>query len=124
MDYNLKQWRNATIESQCSPVTYKVRTDDNRTWKRHVDQIKERYDKVCVPVMCDENASDTQSDKSNELGGVKKLNDNVKLSDVSNIEVSNIKSNVCESIINKHTSELDSGSQRRSVRVRKPLQKT
>ncbi|XP_057332043.1 uncharacterized protein K02A2.6-like [Microplitis mediator] len=39
-DYSNKSWCPAIIFKIFSPITYKVRTDDNKIWKRHVDQIK------------------------------------------------------------------------------------
>jgi|GEM_PF-5291020 len=46
-DYSKNNWRSAEICEQISPVTYTVKTDDNRIWKRHVDQIKSRNSNVC-----------------------------------------------------------------------------
>jgi len=45
-DYSKNNWRPAEICEQISPVTYNVKTDDNRIWKRHVDQIKSRNSTV------------------------------------------------------------------------------
>lgn len=36
-DYSTNSWREAVVEERCSLVTYTVRTNDNRLWKRHVD---------------------------------------------------------------------------------------
>jgi len=41
-DYSTNTWRNATVVTRCSPVTYIVKTNDMRMWKRHVDQLKPR----------------------------------------------------------------------------------
>ncbi|XP_043285741.1 uncharacterized protein [Venturia canescens] len=41
-DYSssVDNWKVSQIREQITPVTYTVFTEDNKTWKRHVDQIK------------------------------------------------------------------------------------
>jgi len=45
-DYSKNNWRSAEICEHIGPVTYNVKTDDNRIWKRHVDQIKSRNSNI------------------------------------------------------------------------------
>ena len=40
-DYNKNNWRLAVVEEKVSPVVYSVRTDDDRLWKRHLDQLRQ-----------------------------------------------------------------------------------
>ena len=39
-DYRIKLWRQAAIVEQTSPITYNVRMDDGRIWRRHTDQLR------------------------------------------------------------------------------------
>ncbi|XP_058810507.1 uncharacterized protein K02A2.6-like [Phymastichus coffea] len=39
-DYANGNWRKVKVDKQVSPVTYNVTTDDQRVWKRHVDQLR------------------------------------------------------------------------------------
>ena len=39
-DYSNENWRHAEITEQLSPTVYSVKTDDQRQWKRHVDQLR------------------------------------------------------------------------------------
>ena len=41
-DYGTNQWRDAQVIGKTGAVMYDVRTDDNRIWKRHIDQLKLR----------------------------------------------------------------------------------
>jgi len=38
--YYRTKWRQATIIEQTSLVTYNVKTDDGRIWRRHIDQLR------------------------------------------------------------------------------------
>ncbi|KAL7298999.1 hypothetical protein TKK_0008096 [Trichogramma kaykai] len=38
-DYRYNNWRPATVENRLRNNVYEVRTDDNRIWKRHTDQL-------------------------------------------------------------------------------------
>lgn len=40
-DYSANNWRRSQIREEISPVTSTLNTDDNRMWKRRVDQIKD-----------------------------------------------------------------------------------
>lgn len=81
-DYSSNQWTKASVESKCSPVTYIVRTDDNRVWKRHADQMKAQFKAggelgdVC-PTPCEEQrnalqdagvAKDTNEEMTTDAG--------------------------------------------------------
>ena len=39
-DFSKKNWRSAEIEEKIGYVIYNVRTDDNKLWVRHIDQLK------------------------------------------------------------------------------------
>lgn len=39
-DYSNNNWRKTEVVKQLGPVTYTVRTEDGRLWKRHSDQLK------------------------------------------------------------------------------------
>ncbi|XP_031780280.1 uncharacterized protein K02A2.6-like [Nasonia vitripennis] len=39
-DYAVDKWRVAEVVDKLGPVTYSVSTNDNRTWKRHTDQLR------------------------------------------------------------------------------------
>lgn len=41
-DYSTNSWRKAQVIEKVGAVNYNVRTDDNRIWKRHVDQLQAR----------------------------------------------------------------------------------
>ncbi|XP_043476284.1 uncharacterized protein K02A2.6-like [Leptopilina heterotoma] len=39
-DYMAENWQKSEIEKQLGLVTYQVRTENNKLWKRHVDQLR------------------------------------------------------------------------------------
>ena len=39
-DYSKKNWRSAEIEEKKGDVIYNVRTNDNKLWVRHIDQLR------------------------------------------------------------------------------------
>ncbi len=43
-DVLAKKWLSGTVEKRLGPVTYIVRLQDNRLWKRHVDHIRPKFD--------------------------------------------------------------------------------
>ncbi|KYN30447.1 hypothetical protein ALC56_15143 [Trachymyrmex septentrionalis] len=58
-DYRTKSWRQAIVE-QISPVTYNVRTDDGRIWRRRTDQLWACN--LCLPESCMIEASELPED--------------------------------------------------------------
>ena len=41
-DYSTNQWRRGQIVDKLGAVTYNVLTEDERIWKRHIDQLRPR----------------------------------------------------------------------------------
>lgn len=66
MDYGNKCWTNAIIVKQCNPVTYIVKTSDNRYWKRHIDQLRLRRERNLIESNINTDViTDLSSDSSN-----------------------------------------------------------
>lgn len=123
-DYRTDTWRKAIVEEQCSPVTYTVRTNDDRSWKRHVDQMKPRLP-VYEQIPKSTNAfSVVKSDMDKN-----KCSENSRLADDKPLTVREIKSEKVEVTKPKPASEIESKEAdsrlkiRKSQRMRKPLQK-
>lgn len=123
-DYSDNTWREATIVERRSPVTYTVRTNDNRMWKRHTDQIRPRIDSKRTSQNSDDNSeiselpakpiderrvSESKRDCSSEVASSVTYNNNVNQNQIN-----------APKIVKKEASVRIDNTPRRSARMRKP----
>ncbi|XP_014214167.1 uncharacterized protein K02A2.6-like [Copidosoma floridanum] len=132
-DFSFNQWRKAQVIDKLGPVTYNVRADNNKMWKRHVDQIRTCEEKIQLPFPhhCHDNVmpattSDTVNINSNMENEAQEANATIYKQPAFENNCANVASSIqtarqvdtAAKIVKPAVEEL-----RRSTRVRKAPQR-